>query len=110
MDRRNFLGIDIGGTKTAILYARENIDHSISIIQKLTIKTTRVQETIDNIFSHLDEIICKNKLTYEDISAIGISCGGPLDSKQGIIMSPPNLPDWKNIPIVDMIKNKFGIP
>jgi glucokinase len=110
MDRRNFLGIDIGGTKTAILYAKENIDHSISIIQKLTFKTSKVQETIDNIFSHLDEIICKNKLAYEDISAIGISCGGPLDSKKGIIMSPPNLPDWKNILIVDMIKNKFGIP
>jgi len=110
MNKRNFLGIDIGGTKTAIIYAKENMDHSISIIQKLVIKTTKVQETIDNIFSCLDEIICKNKTTYGDISAIGISCGGPLDSKQGIIMSPPNLPDWQNIPIVNMIKNKLGIP
>ena len=37
-------------------------------------------------------------------SSIGISCGGPLDEERGIIMSPPNLPGWDNIPIVR--KNK----
>ena len=39
---------------------------------------------------------------------IGISCGGPLDSKKGVIMSPPNLPTWDNFPICDIIENYFG--
>ena len=38
----------------------------------------------------------------EKIDAIGISCGGPLDSKKGIIMCPPNLPDWDNVPLVEL--------
>ncbi|MEM9143725.1 MAG: ROK family protein, partial [Bacteroidota bacterium] len=40
---------------------------------------------------------------------IGISCGGPLDSKKGIIKSPPNLPGWDNIPIVDQLEKAFGV-
>lgn len=29
----------------------------------------------------------------ENLRAIGISCGGPLDSKRGFILSPPNVPN-----------------
>lgn len=43
-------------------------------------------------------------------NAIGISCGGPLDSKKGIIMSPPNLPGWDNIEIVKILEGKFSVP
>lgn len=33
-----------------------------------------------------------------------------MDSKKGIIMSPPNLPGWDNIHIVKMLEDKFGVP
>ncbi len=36
--------------------------------------------------------------------------GGPLDSKRGVTLSPPNLPGWDNIPIVSILEKKFGIP
>ena len=42
-------------------------------------------------------------------SAIGISCGGPLDSKKGMILSPPNLPGWDRIPIVEIIEKRLGV-
>src|SRR5690625_1794480 len=34
--------------------------------------------------------------------AIGISCGGPLDAATGILLCPPHLPGWINIPIVEI--------
>jgi hypothetical protein len=37
--------------------------------------------------------------------AIGISCGGPLDAQQGLILSPPNLPGWDEIAIVQMLED-----
>jgi glucokinase len=43
------------------------------------------------------------------VESIGISCGGPLDSGKGSILSPPNLPGWDNVPIVDIFERKFGI-
>ena len=41
---------------------------------------------------------------------IGISCGGPLDSRTGRILSPPNLPGWDDIPIVEQLQYKQGFP
>ena len=83
-------GIDIGGTKCAVIVGDEN-----GIADKIRFKTTTVDETIKNIVSAVE------KLGAND--AIGISCGGPLDSKRGVIMSPPNLPGWDNIEIVKML-------
>ena len=45
-----------------------------------------------------------------DAIAIGISCGGPLDSEKGVIMSPPNLPGWDDVPIVKILQEAFEIP
>jgi glucokinase len=105
---RKLLGIDIGGTKIAIIYARENA--GIEIVDKIVFPTTNVDDTINSIFSHLQQIMEKYDLNSENTHAIGISCGGPLDSSLGIVMSPPNLPGWDNIPIVEMVNKRFHIP
>jgi hypothetical protein len=47
--------------------------------------------------------------TSDKIEGIGISCGGPLNSKTGTILSPPNLPGWDNIPIVKYLEEKTGL-
>jgi glucokinase len=44
------------------------------------------------------------------LHAIGISCGGPLDSAAGLILSPPNLPGWDRIDAVTPLKQRFGVP
>ena len=90
-------GIDIGGTKCAVIVGDEN-----GIADKIKFETTTVDETIKNIISAVE------KLGAND--AIGISCGGPLDSKRGVIMSPPNLPGWDNIEIVKMLEERFKVP
>ncbi|MDD4660972.1 MAG: ROK family protein [Massilibacteroides sp.] len=107
---KNLLGIDIGGTKTAVIYAQELKGNGLKIVDKIVFTTTNVKETLEGISFHFDEIVSRNRLAVKDVSAIGISCGGPLDSKKGIIMSPPNLPDWDHIAIVDMMKERYGIP
>lgn len=107
---RKLLGIDIGGTKTAVIYACEKDGSTIEIVDKSQFKTTKLKETINGIFFHLDEVINRNGLKTDEVSAIGISCGGPLDSERGIVMSPPNLPDWDNIPIVEMVKKRYPLP
>ena len=102
------LGIDVGGTKCAvILGGKENA--GISLIDKDKFPTTTVNETIERIIASVEEILEKHTLLAENIQAIGISCGGPLDSEKGVVMSPPNLPGWDNIPIVEIIQKRFGI-
>jgi glucokinase len=65
---------------------------------------------------HAINLLLKNagliteKLGLPGLQSIGISCGGPLDSKLGIVQSPPNLPGWDNIPIVKIFEDKFHVP
>lgn len=44
------------------------------------------------------------------LCSIGISCGGPLDAQEGLILSPPNLPKWERADIFTPLKRAFGVP
>ncbi len=99
------LGIDIGGTKCAVITA-EYADGNITLIKKERCTTDLKippEQMIDRLIDLADGIIDKKP------EGIGISCGGPLDSKNGIIMSPPNLPGWDNVEIVKQIEEHFGV-
>lgn len=109
MMMRNIIGVDIGGTKCAVTYGRcEGSD--IEIADKVSFATTACPETIENLKSGIRQIMERNSLTSANTYSIGISCGGPLDSRTGVVMSPPNLPGWDNIPIVRILSEEFGVP
>ncbi len=105
------IGIDIGGTKCAIILGRTEGD-KLNIIDKLGFPTETSlgpDHTLNNIFMNIDKVIDRQKLTPSMIEATGVSCGGPLDSKTGVVMSPPNLPGWDNIPLVRLLTERYGI-
>lgn len=106
--KKHVLGIDIGGTKTAIVYAQA--DEDIKIVDKVGFPTLPVWDNIDKIETTICDIMERNQLRQEDLTGIGVSCGGPLDSDKGIIMSPPNLPGWDDIHIVDILQERFHVP
>ena len=109
MKKKILIGVDIGGTKCAVTVGLPDGD-DIAIKDKSAFRTTDVDDTIENIKREIRKILDRNQLSSNDIQAIGISCGGPLDSKTGVIMSPPNLPGWDNIPIVSILSQEFGAP
>lgn len=43
------------------------------------------------------------------LEAVGVSCGGPLNSRSGMVLSPPNLPGWDQIPLVRLAEEAFGV-
>ena len=106
---KNLLGIDIGGTKCAITYGRCE-GNAVVIVDKVRFDTTEVNETISNLLNETEKLMQRHELTSENVKGIGISCGGPLDSKKGVILSPPNLPGWDHIEIVKVFQERLGIP
>jgi glucokinase len=111
MNKQYVIGLDIGGTKCAVLLAC--VSNNIEILDKIRFDTRTnkgYNYAIDKLFEAIREILKKNNVDKKSVASVGISCGGPLDSKRGIIMSPPNLPGWDNVPIVDMLQKEFGIP
>ncbi len=107
MSKRLFLGIDLGGTniKAGI------VDESAEIISRVSIKTHR-QEGLDAVIERMcqagREAIEQSNFTINDIEAIGIGAPGTLNHKTGIIIAPPNFPDWKNVPVRDMISQRLN--
>ena len=98
------VGLDIGGTKCAISTG-ECRDGSIEIKSREEFPTAGLSWR-----QVLDEFARRIALLGEAPGAIGISCGGPLDSRRGVIMSPPNLPGWDDVPVVKFFEDRFHVP
>lgn len=108
------IGVDIGGTKCAVTLGRQNPDTGKLILEQKKAFPTQVdrgvEHTLANLFDQIETIMKEGALNARDIEAIGISCGGPLDSKKGIILSPPNLIGWDQVPIKERVEQRYGIP
>ncbi|WP_214228321.1 ROK family protein [Pedobacter sp. B4-66] len=103
------LGFDIGGTKCAVVIGNEDHQKQIQVLDKRILVTDQpVYEMIALLFLTAEQLLTDNSITIEEVTGIGISCGGPLSSKKGLILSPPNLPGWDNVPIVEMAEKRFG--
>ena len=100
-----YIGIDIGGTKCAAVIGKQ-FDDAFRIEDKIVFPTADKEPYI--VLNEFCAFIEKYIKTHK-IAGIGVSCGGPLDSKSGIVMSPPSLPRWDNIRIVDYFEKKYGI-
>ena len=92
------IGVDIGGTKCAVVLGDEN-----GIAEKRRWETTTCEKTVARIIAEIRSFQGR-------FDAIGISCGGPLDTERGVILSPPNLPGWDNVPIKAILEKEFSVP
>ena len=103
------VGIDIGGTKLATVVADKD-GNILQKVRKPTESERGPRHAVQLLLQMVDGVLDLAGLRYEDISGIGVSCGGPLDTKTGIIYSPPNLPGWDALPLKEMIESQFHIP
>lgn len=105
------VGLDIGGTKCAVILAKAGLEVEITgRIQFPSRAGEGFTPLWERITDTTEELIKAHGLSYKDIRAIGVSCGGPLDSKAGRVLSPPNLPGWEDIPITEMLTSRFHVP
>lgn len=107
-DRKNphYLGIDIGGTNIRLGI----VDKNGKVLARHRIPTLKEQgkdRVIARLLRAIEFIINKKRV---QVRGIGIGCPGPLDSKRGIVLSPPNLPDWKGIPLKKIVEKRFRLP
>ena len=106
------IGIDIGGTKCALSVGACTAD-DVKILHREEFPTKGLswQEVLEEFGKRIENLPARRGEDAADtIRNIGISCGGPLDSKRGVIMSPPNLPGWDDVPVVKFFADRFKVP
>lgn len=101
------IGVDIGGTKCAVLRASAS---DMTLYGKERFDTCVERGFSDAYGRIVGAVEAAVAACPEKPAAIGISCGGPLNARLGVIQSPPNLPGWDDVPIVADFERRFGIP
>jgi glucokinase len=101
------LALDVGGTKLAVaVVAGDGTTHGWQLA------ATRREEGPDTVIKRLFELghAAIQAAGTGPIAAVGISCGGPLDSAAGVLECPPHLPGWIDVPIGRLASEEFGVP
>ncbi len=101
-------GVDIGGTKCAVSLGQDNGSTVAVMAQERFLTPQSPAATIDRIGWEL-ELLLKAQHGSSP-AAIGICCGGPLNSATGMILSPPNLPGWDCIDVCAPLRRRFNMP
>lgn len=101
-----YIGVDLGGTKiyTAICNELGEIFNEEVIATEVD---KGPEQIVDKIINSIKKV--SKNIKAEEVKAIGIGSPGPLNIKEGLIVSPPNLP-IRNFNIVDKIKSEFKLP
>jgi glucokinase len=97
------LGVDIGGTKIAVGRVNERAE-----VADPRTTPTRAAEGVEVSLAQVWRAI-EDGLTPE-VKAIGICAPGPLNPKTGVVLNPPNLPGWRDLPLAALASEKFGLP
>lgn len=103
------VGLDIGGTKTAILEGTFEAE----IIQRREIATL-AQESFDSTFERIcaevDAVLNAARQANHTVKALSVSIGGPLKIAEGIILQPPHLPNWVDVPLKSLLERRYQLP
>lgn len=98
---KQYIALDIGGTKFMVASFTENLLE----IKRVKYNTPEdFNEGIDLLKKMINEVSNKDR-----IGGIGAAIGGPLDAVRGIV-SPLHQRQWRNIPLKDIMEEKWGCP
>jgi glucokinase len=107
---RYFVGLDVGGTtmKAAV------VNDAGRPLSEPAIQETRPELGqdigLETMCNAIRAAVSAAKIKLKDVAAIGVATPGLMDIKAGIILDPPNLKPWKNVPVRDHIKKAFSKP
>lgn len=109
-DRAIYVGLDVGGTTMKAACVTD---------EGRTLSTPVVMDTnpelgqdagLETMCEAIRRAITAAKVKLPAVTAIGVATPGLMDIKAGLILDPPNLKPWKNVPVRDHIQKAFKKP
>ncbi len=103
------IGLDIGGTKTAIVLG----DSQGRVSQREVFATNTAAgfaATFDTLCCHVTRMLDRAHAAGGEPVGLSVAIGGPLEIARGVIHGPPNLPGWDAIPLKELLEDRFRLP
>ncbi len=105
----HILGLDIGGTKTAVVLG--TAEGAVLSRSSFATEPRRGFEPVfEELCAHVRDGLARAQADGYEVGCLSVSIGGPLDLERGVILSPPNLPHWDEIPLRDLLTERFRLP
>jgi glucokinase len=103
------LALDIGGTKLAagVVAASGEV---LSFAVESTLADEGPERGLARLFELGRRAVKESGLDWSVVSSVGIGCGGPLDAERGLLIAPPHLPGWRDVPVTTLAQEAFGLP
>lgn len=106
MEKRGFVGVDIGGTKVAAGLVDGNGEIS-SQSRVPMVSHASAEEGLNAVLQAVAQVLPNGDA---QVSGIGICAPGPLDPQTGVILNPPNVPCWRNFPLAEAVQKAYRVP
>src|SRR5262249_34854264 len=106
---RKYVGLDVGGTpmKAAV------VDEPGRDFPSASLPTEPERGQVPGLATMCETIrqaVNAAHLTMTDISAIGVATPGTMDLRTGMMLEPPNMKPWRNVPVRQHIADTFKLP
>jgi glucokinase len=104
-----FVGLDVGGTsmKAGVL---DDTGRALSAVSLPTEAYKGQEHGLARMCETIRASVSAAQLTLEQIAAIGVATPGTMDIPGGLILDPPNLKPWRNVPVRQHVADAFGKP
>lgn len=97
-------GIDLGGTQVRVGVARSD-GKVLRIVKTRTALLQTPAGLVDWAAAQIERLSGGEK-----VRSIGIGAPGPIDVQKGVLVNPPNLFGWKDLPLAAMLAGATGSP
>jgi len=103
------LGFDVGGTKVAL--ALGDAEGGVLAHRRLpTPATGDPRADVDGMREAARGLLAAHGAGFADVTAVGVAIPGPLDAERGVVLSPPNLAGWRDVPIGAWLREAIDAP
>jgi glucokinase len=101
-----YLGIDLGGTniKSGV------VDNSGRPLSSMSLETEAERGPdvgINNLAESGRRAVTASGLSWDEIAGVGLGSPGTMELRSGMLLEPPNLPGWSQLPIRDLLAEKL---
>jgi len=103
------LGIEIGGTKLQLGIGQGQ--GSVAALERLLVEPSRgAAGILDQIQTAFPILLEKLNLSREEIDAVGIGFGGPVDALRGRTQRSYQVSGWDDFPLTSWMSGHLGVP
>jgi len=100
-----YLGIEIGGTKLQLGVGRGQS----AVLERLERRQVDANRGAAGILQQIEQT-GRELIEANNVSAIGIGFGGPIDAETGRVITSHQIDGWDDFPLVEWCDERFGLP